>query len=136
MIVLSLYTVLITQRETVEKIYAVNQYLTEDRLKEAFNKKLLSKQKEQYNSNKNLSMQKLSLFFNTIETDLSTLETEYTQHSSITQNLQLIKNAITEEKNKILEYQIKYGSDDNDKTRKSKYLNIINNFECLYSTTC
>ena len=35
MIVLSLYTVLITQRETVEKIYAVNQYLTEDRLKEA-----------------------------------------------------------------------------------------------------
>lgn len=75
-------------------------------------------------------------FFNTIETDLSTLETEYTQHSSITQNLQLIKNAITEEKNKILEYQIKYGSDDNDETRKSKYLNIINNFECLYSTTC
>lgn len=104
--------------------------------KEAFNKKLLSKQKEQYNSYKNLSMQKLSLFFNTIETDLSTLETEYTQHSSITQNLQLIKNAITEEKNKILEYQIKYGSDDNDETRKSKYLNIINNFECLYSTTC
>lgn len=136
MIVLSLYTVLITQRETVEKIYAVNQYLTEDRLKEAFNKKLLSKQKEQYNSYKNLSMQKLSLFFNTIETDLSILETEYTQHSSITQNLQLIKNAITEEKNKILEYQIKYGSDDNDETRKSKYLNIINNFECLYSTTC
>lgn len=43
-------------------IYAVNQYLTEDRLKEAFNKKLLSKQKEQYNSYKNLSMQKLSLF--------------------------------------------------------------------------
>ena len=35
-----------------------------------------------------------------------------------------------------LEYQIKYGSDDNDETRKSKYLNIINNFECLYSTTC
>lgn len=62
MIVLSLYTVLITQRETVEKIYAVNQYLTEDRLKEAFNKKLLSKHKEQYNSYKNLSMQKLSLF--------------------------------------------------------------------------
>lgn len=62
MIVLSLYTVLITQRETVEKIYAVNQYLTEDRLKEAFNKKLLSKQKEQYNSYKNLSMQNLSLF--------------------------------------------------------------------------
>lgn len=75
-------------------------------------------------------------FFKTIETDLSILETEYTQHSSITQNLQLIKNAITEEKNKILEYQIKYGSDDNDETRKSKYLNIINNFECLYSTTC
>ena len=62
MIVLSLYTVLITQRETVEKIYAVNQYLTEDRLKEAVNKKLLSKHKEQYNSYKNLSMQKLSHF--------------------------------------------------------------------------
>lgn len=30
--------------------------------KKAFNKKLLSKQKEQYNSYKNLSMQKLSLF--------------------------------------------------------------------------
>ncbi len=30
--------------------------------KEALNKKLLSKQKEQYNSYKNLSMQKLSLF--------------------------------------------------------------------------
>lgn len=248
-------------------IYAVNQYLTEDRLKEAFNKKLLSEQKEQYNSCENLKnffaeyaykagltvrelkdssielaricnnfyepirvqwlscimaykdkskddyyfnyplpqehcfydnkphvqrgengktiilelniykevfrkLKKLQYerdnhgvminpnkysnfindcihhfpkinkyaeiipFFNTIETDLSTLETEYTQHSSITQNLQLIKNAITEEKNKILEYQIKYGSDDNDETRKSKYLNIINNFECLYSTTC
>ncbi len=49
-------------KKTVEKIYAVNQYLTEDKLKEAFNKKLLSKQKEQYNSYKNLSMQKLSHF--------------------------------------------------------------------------
>lgn len=63
-------------------------------------------------------------------------ESKYTLPQKAKDNFKILKDAIARQKAIIEQYQSRYGSDDNDSVRRQTYINIVQNPETLYSTTC
>ena len=77
----------------------------------------------------------LNSHIKSLEDKLESVELYYNECSQVKNNLNIIKNALLHQKEAIEKYNAKYGSDDNDNSRKEKYNQIINNAEFLYTTT-
>ena len=69
-------------------------------------------------------------------TKIVDFESKYTLPQKTKDNFKILKNAIARQKVIIEQYQAKYGSDDYDSIRRQAYINIVQNPETLYSTTC
>ncbi len=72
-------------------------------------------------------------FFENLNKDLPDVRNEYMDCEEVIANIDIIEKAALEQHKLILDYQNKYGSDDNDNTRETTYKDVIDNPEILYS---
>ena len=68
--------------------------------------------------------------------DIKNIEDSVNMERVVMRKIGELKDVILNEKAIIEKYQAKYGSDDYDSIRRQAYINIVQNPETLYSTTC
>lgn len=78
----------------------------------------------------------IEAWFEAILADIKIIEDSEIMPGLVKENMKILKDGIARQKTIIEQYQSRYGSDDDDAVRRQTYINIVQNPETLYFTTC